>query len=63
MNPIEGLWCSMKRFIRQKNDQTFPTMLRLIPDSREYFFNKHLHYKLFRRFWRTLNAYDQGKTC
>ena len=27
MSPIEGLWCSMKRFIRQKNDQTFPTML------------------------------------
>ena len=62
MNPIEGLWCSMKRFIRQKNDQTFSTMLRLIPASREYFFNKNLHYKLFRRFWRTLDASDQGKT-
>ena len=37
-------------------------MLRLIPDFREYFFNKNLHYKLFRRFWRTLNAYGQGKT-
>ena len=37
MNPIEGLWCSMKRFIRQKNDQTFSTMLVLIPASREIF--------------------------
>ena len=47
-------------FYSTKNDQTFPTIVRLIPDSREYFFNKNLHYKLFRRFWRTLNAYDQG---
>ena len=62
MNPIEGLWCSMKRFIRQRNDQTFSMMLRLIPGSRKSFFCKNIHCKRFRRFWRTLNAYDQGKT-
>ena len=42
LNFIEGLRCSMKRFIRQQTDQTFPTMLRLIPESREYFLQKNL---------------------
>ena len=62
LNSIEALWCSMKRFIRQKTDQSFPTMLRLIPESREYFFQKNLQNKLFRRFWRALDAYNKGKT-
>ena len=62
LNSIEGLWCSLKRFIRQKTDQSFPTMLRLIPESREYFFQKKLQNKLFGRFWRTLDAYNKGKT-
>ncbi|CAF2556502.1 unnamed protein product [Rotaria sp. Silwood2] len=62
LNSIEGLWCSMKRYIRQKSDQTFPTMLQLIPESKEYFLEKNLQKKLFRRFWRTLNAYSKGKT-
>ena len=52
----------MKRFIRQKTDQSFPTMLRPIPESREYFFQKNLQNKLFRRFWRTLDGYNKGKT-
>ena len=62
LNPIEGLWCAMKRYVRQRNDQTFSTMLALIPKSREDFQEKNLQLKLFRRFWRTLQAYNQGQS-
>ena len=62
LNPIEGLWCSMKCFVRQKSDQTFPAMLRLIPDSGICVSDRNLQYKLFRRFWRTINAYKEGRT-
>ena len=37
LNAIEGLWCHMKQYVRKMSDQTFPTMLRLIPESRENF--------------------------
>jgi transposase len=62
LNPIEGLWCAMKRYVRQRNDQTFSTMLDLIPKSREDFKEKNLQLKLFRRFWRSLEAYNQGQS-
>ncbi|CAF1911762.1 unnamed protein product, partial [Rotaria magnacalcarata] len=59
LNAIEGLWCHMKQYVRKKSDQTFSTMLRLIPQSRENFKERKIHMKLFRRFWHSLNAYDQ----
>ena len=62
LNAIQGLWCHMKQFVRKKTDQTFPTMMRLIPESRENFVSKEVQLKLFRRFWRSLNPYQQGKS-
>jgi hypothetical protein len=56
------LWCRMKQFVRKMTDQTFPTMMRLIPESRKNFDGKQIQLKLFRRFWRSLNAYEQGKS-
>ena len=55
LNSIEGFQCC---FVQQKSDQTFPTMFRLSPDSGVYFSERNLQYKLFRRFWRTMNAYN-----
>ena len=37
LNAIEGLWCHMKHYVRKMSDQTFPTIPRLIPESRENF--------------------------
>ncbi|CAF2737794.1 unnamed protein product [Rotaria sp. Silwood2] len=62
LNSIEGLWCDMKRYIRAYSDQTFSTMLRLIPESRASFEERKIQMKLFRRFWRSLHAYSQGQS-
>ncbi len=59
-NSIEGLWAHQKRYVRQRTDQTFPTMVKLIQKSRINFIKKKVAVKLFRRFWRTLEAYDRG---
>lgn len=61
LNPIKGLWCSQKLYVRQKTDQTFPTMLKLIVESRENFEQKKIHLKLFHRFWKSLLAYKNGQ--
>ncbi|CAF2242534.1 unnamed protein product [Rotaria magnacalcarata] len=57
---IEGLWAHQKQLVRKRTDQTFPTMSTLIKDSRNNFIEKNVAMKLFRRFWRTLEAYDRG---
>ena len=32
-----------------------------MPETKVNFIEKHIHLKLFRRFWRTIRAHDQGK--
>jgi hypothetical protein len=32
-----------------------------MPEAKANFIEKQIHLKLFRRFWRTIKAYDQGK--
>ena len=34
LNAIEGLWSYMKQYVRKMTDQSFPTMMRLIPVSK-----------------------------
>ncbi len=34
----------------------------LIPQSRENFVEKKIFMKLFRRFWKSMSAYQQGQT-
>lgn len=60
LNPIEGLWCSMKRYVRTNGDQSFNTMMKLIPMAREHFIERRIHLKLIRRFWTTMVEYDRG---
>jgi len=62
LNPIEGLWCYQKYFVRKHTDQTYKAMLNLIAESRQAFTDKRVHLKLFRRFWRSLYAYLEGQT-
>ncbi len=62
LNPIEGLWCNMKRFVRERNDQRYNTLTSLIEPSREHFTEIQLYKKLFRRFWDACEAYSNGKS-
>ena len=50
----------MKQFVHRRSDQTFPTMVKLIEDSRVSFIQRNVSIKLYRRFWRTLEAYANG---
>ena len=60
-NPIEGYWCHSKQYVRKHTDQSFRRLITLMPTAEVNFIEKHIHLKLFRRFWRTIKAYDQGK--
>ena len=37
INPIEGLWCYKKRYVRSRTDQTYSTMLKLIDNFSHHF--------------------------
>ena len=60
LNPIEGLWCFQKKYVRYRTDQNYDTMIRLIYESRQDFVQKEIYAKLWRRFWRCINAYQKG---
>ncbi|CAF1601998.1 unnamed protein product, partial [Didymodactylos carnosus] len=62
LNPTEGLWASMKLYVRRHTDQTYPTMLRLIPESRKNFEDRKIYIKLIRRFWRAIKAYNDRQS-
>ena len=57
LNPIEGLWCNQKCYIRKRTDQTFLRLLSLIDESRNHFTRIELYKKLLLRFWNCLEAY------
>lgn len=60
LNPIEGLWCYSKQYVRKRTNQQFDIMIQLISDSREEFLKKFVHMKLWRRFWRVILAYRKN---
>ncbi len=62
LNAIEGLWCNQKAYVRSRTDQTFDKMIRLISESRINFVGRKISLKLFRRFWRAIEAYSKGQT-
>ncbi|CAF5040557.1 unnamed protein product, partial [Rotaria sp. Silwood1] len=62
LNAIKGLWCNQKAFVRSRTDQSFEKMIKLISDSRIHFAERKIALKLFRRFWRSIEAYFQGQT-
>ncbi|CAF3053204.1 unnamed protein product [Rotaria sp. Silwood2] len=62
LNSIEGLWCNQKAFVRSHTDQSFEKMIILIADSRIHFVERNIALKLFRHFWRSIEAYSQGQT-
>jgi hypothetical protein len=62
LNPIEGLWCFMKWFVRKENDQDFKKFSELITSSMRQFEEKNLNIKLWNRFWKACEMYQSGCT-
>jgi len=60
-NPIEGYWCHSKQYIRKHTDQSFQRLISSMAEAKANFVGKQIHLKLFRRFWRTVKAYGEGK--
>jgi hypothetical protein len=52
----------MKNFIRKYTDQSFDKMRELTNESLEHFIQCKYNFKLWRRFWRLLALYKDGKT-
>lgn len=62
LNPIEGLWCDSKRFVRKYNDQSFDKLNILIIESFEKFKRSGINVKLWNRFWECVKMYNEGAT-
>jgi transposase len=62
LNPIEGLWCAMKRYARKYGDQTFEKMKKLLDEAREDFCKKEMVKGLLKRFWRAVIDYKAGQS-
>ncbi len=63
LNPIEGLWCDLKQYISSHWPKIWNNE-KFIIESREKFLEKtfYKYLKLFKRFWRVLRAYKDGKS-
>jgi hypothetical protein len=60
LNPIEGVWCDTKRFVRGNNEQDFKKFLPLIEKAFTEYEKKSLNYKLWYRFWEANQMYLNG---
>ena len=60
LNPIEGVWCDRKRYVRSHNEQDYQKLLPLIATSLDQYESKQLSIKLWYRFWRSIEMYDSG---
>lgn len=60
INPIEGVWCDTKWYFRKNNDQEFKNALNLVIQSFDQYENKELNIKLWKRFWKCLDMYNQN---
>ena len=62
LNPIEGLWCHSKRYVRENNDQNYANLFKLIEESFIRFQTSNMNIKLWHRFWACIKMYHDGHT-
>ena len=60
LNPIEGLWCYSKHYVRKYNNQSFDNLNNLITQFFEEYKKSNLNIKLWHRFWKALDMYKQN---
>jgi len=56
LNPIEGLWCYSKRYVRENNDQNYANLFKLIEESFIRFKLTNMNIKLWNRFWTCVHV-------
>ena len=57
LNPIEGLWCFQKVYVRKNTDGTFEKLTELMETSRKLFVTQNINLKLWNRFFNTIEDY------
>jgi hypothetical protein len=62
LNPIEGLWCYLKFYVRKNNDQDYSKFFGLIDKAIEVYLEKNLNIKLWNRFWKAIQMYKDNKS-
>ncbi len=62
MNPVEGVFCDLKYFVRKNNDQDFTKFNKLLKDAFIQYQEKKLNIKLWNRFWNALEMYENDCT-
>jgi hypothetical protein len=62
LNPIEGLWCFQKVYIRKNTDGSFEKMVKLMNKTRDIFKEKGINLKLWNRFFNTVKDYSNNLT-
>jgi hypothetical protein len=62
LNTIEGLWCYLKQYVRKRYVQNYLELHNLILEAMLSYQASDLNFKLWKRFWKALNAYKIGKT-
>jgi len=50
LHPIEGIWCHQKQYIRRPTERTGFLMCNLSDQSKKYYIQRKIHFKLFCRF-------------
>lgn len=60
LNPIEGFWCDLKWYVRKWNDQNYSKLNGLIIEGMEQYSRKNLNIKLWLRFWKCLELYNDN---
>jgi hypothetical protein len=61
LSPIEGKCAHEKQHIRKHTDQTFPTLRKLLMEARDNLYDHILIPKLWRRFWKEIEDYSNGR--
>ena len=62
LNPIEGVWCFLKQYVRKNNDQIFEKLNGLIIAAIGEFKKAALSIKLWNRFWLAIDMYYHKHT-
>jgi transposase len=60
LNPIEGVWCYLKRHVRMRNTQDWKMFFPLVVEVIDMYTDTKYNIKLWHRFWKALELYNNN---